>query len=94
MPFPKQDPRPYTKANVEILTPGQMGVYGLFRPQQWVYVGSGDIRARLLSHLNGDNACITRSQPTFWVAELTRGYREREKELIRECSPTCNVQLN
>jgi len=71
-----------------------MGVYGLFRPQQWVYIGSGNIRERLLSHLNGDNVCITRSQPTFWVAEVTSSYREREKQLIRECFPTCNVQVN
>jgi len=36
MPFPKQDPRPFTKAGIEILSPNQMGVYGIFRSDVWI----------------------------------------------------------
>lgn len=93
MPFVQQTPRPFTKASVEALRPGQMGVYGLFRQSQWVYVGSGDIRARLLSHLGGDNPCITRMQPTLWVNEVTSDYVNREKELIAELDPPCNKRI-
>lgn len=84
---------PYTRANTESLTPGQMGVYGIYKSGTWIYVGSGDIRARMLAHFNGDNACITRERPTDWIAEVTSNYIEREKVLIRELTPTCNQRV-
>lgn len=93
MPFPKQDPRPFTKAQVEALKPNHAGVYGLLRGNAWVYVGRGDIRDRLLAHLNGDNACITRQAPTHWVDVLTDDRVIREKELIAELEPTCNEKI-
>ena len=93
MPFPQQTPRVFSKANIEAIPPGQMGVYGLFRQNQWVYVGSGDIRARLLSHLSGDNPCITKMQPTHWVDEVTSDYVNREKQLIAELTPSCNQRI-
>jgi len=56
MPFPQQNPRIYNKANVEALNKNQMGCYGLLKNGVCIYVGKGDIRQRLLDHLNGDNA--------------------------------------
>ena len=70
MAFPEQEPRAFTRANIEALTENQMGCYGLFRDGQWIYVGKGDIRTRLLAHLNGDNTCITTARPTHWVDEV------------------------
>jgi len=67
MPFPEQKSRPFTRANVKSLNPNQKGCYGLYHKDAWVYVGKGDIRERLLSHLSGDNSCITSSHPTHWV---------------------------
>ena len=93
MPFPQQTPRTFTKANIEAITPGQMGCYGLFRQGVWVYVGRGDIRTRLLAHLNGDNPCITRERPTHWVDEVTSSDEAREKQLIVELSPVCNKKV-
>ena len=94
MPFVEQEARPYTRASVETLTPGQIGVYGLFKKGAWVYVGKGDIRQRLLDHLNGDNPCITRENPTGWVAEQTSGDPSaRERELILELRPVCNRRV-
>jgi hypothetical protein len=94
MPFPKQALRAFTRQNIEAVTPGQTGVYGLFRDSTWVYVGKGDVRERLLAHLDGDNPCITRQRPTHWVGELVNGDpTKREKELILECSPSCNVRV-
>lgn len=93
MPFLKQEPRAFNRQNIEALNPNQMGVYGLFKPGQWIYVGSGDIRERLLAHVNGDNPCITTSKPTLWVGEVTTNYIQREKELTIECKPTCNQRV-
>ena len=93
MPFPKQDPRPFTKERIEALNPNQMGVYGLFKQDVWVYVGSGDIRERLLSHHSGDNNCINQQQPTSWVAVVTSDYIEEEKRLTLELTPACNKRV-
>src|SRR5262245_36419526 len=71
MPFPKQDGRAFTRANIELLQPNQYGVYGLFRPDAWVYVGMGDIRGQLLNHLKGDNPSITRERPAGYVTWVT-----------------------
>jgi len=93
MPFPQQEPRLYTRADVEALSPGQLGVYGLYRAGLWVYVGNGDIRQRLLDHLNGDNPCISASGPTHWVSAVTSAYDQLERQLILELSPVCNQRV-
>ena len=93
MPFPQQEPGLFTRDGTEKLDPNQYGCYGLFRQNFWVYIGKGDIRARLLDHFNGDNPCITRERPTHWVAELTENADEREKELILEFQPVCNQRV-
>jgi hypothetical protein len=93
MPFPKQTPRPFTRSDVESLTPNQLGCYGLFAPDLWIYVGKGDIRQRLLDHLNGDNDCIKKSKPTQWVGVVTNDMDAEEKRLIRELGPCCNQRV-
>ena len=94
MPFPNQTARGFTRPNIEAITPGQMGCYGLFINQGgWVYIGKGDIRKRLLEHLNGDNPCITRSAPTHYVSVVTNNLDQLEKALILECNPTCNKKV-
>jgi hypothetical protein len=91
MPFPEQTARPFTRRDVEALKPNQTGVYGLFKANTWVYIGSGDIRGRLLDHLNGDNPRITREKPTHWVDAVVAGDPVPvEKQLISECDPVCN----
>ena len=92
MAFPEQESKPFTRVVVLALPERERGCYGLFKTNQWVYVGSGFIRARLLDHLNNDNPCITRKQPTHFVHEITQDYRQREKELIQELDPECNRQ--
>jgi len=94
MPFPKQEPRIFNRQNIESLSPNQYGVYGLFKEGTWIYVGKGDIRNRLLDHLNGDNACITSLRPTHWVDEVVSGdATAREKQLILELNPACNQKV-
>lgn len=93
MPFPEQTPRIFNWFTVENLSPNQFGVYGLFRAGTWIYIGSGDIRKRLLDHLDGDNPCITKERPTHWMDVVTASMDEREKELILEFNPICNQRV-
>ncbi len=93
MPFPSQTPRPFTRASVEELYPNQTGCYGLFKQGKWVYVGKGDIRQRLLDHLNGDNSCIALNSPTHYVTALALFPDSMEKTLITELRPSCNQRV-
>jgi len=93
VPFSKQTPRAYTRANVFALGEDQIGVYGLFRKNDWIYIGKGDIRQRLLDHLNGDKPCITKAMPTHWVAELWPKPDARMSQLINELKPSCNKKV-
>ncbi len=93
MPFPTQTPKAFTRADIEILKPNQMGLYGIFRAGVWIYVGSGDIRSRLLDHLNGDNPRITRENPTHFVTMLTSDYIVIEKRLILDLDPVANRRV-
>jgi hypothetical protein len=93
MPFPNQTPRAFTRANIEAIAPGQVGCYGLFNVAGWIYVGRGDIRQRLLAHLEGDNTLIILRGPTHWVDVVTANHVEMEKALIVECQPACNRKV-
>ena len=95
MPFVQQTSKIFNKQNVESINPNQFGVYGIFGNNQWIYVGKGDIRKRLLDHLNGDIPCILKANPTYWVGELCFDptMSDREKELILELNPLCNKKL-
>jgi hypothetical protein len=93
MPFPHQEPRPFTREGIEWLGSNQYGVYGIFRAGAWIYVGKGDIRARLLDHLNGDNPRITKENPTHYVTVVTANADKTEKELIIELNPIANRKV-
>ena len=90
MPFPAQDAKGFSRRDIMALQDGQMGVYGLYKDEQWVYVGSGNIRARLVGHLNRDNNCIGFNAPNGLVIEVTDDHENRAKALIAELRPTCN----
>jgi hypothetical protein len=93
MPFPHQVPMRFTREDIMRLLPNQIGCYGLFSGQQWIYVGKGNIRDRLLDHLRGDNALINSMRPTHFVAVQTVECDQVEKDLIRECRPLCNQKV-
>jgi hypothetical protein len=93
MPFPAQSPRAFTRANIEALNPNQFGCYGILSGSTVVYVGKGDIRTRLLAHLNNENPRITRCTPTHWVDVVTNDADNVEKSLIVEFTPICNKKV-
>ncbi len=90
MPFIEPTLRPFTRSDILGFNPGELGVYGLLKDRQWIYIGKGDIRIRLLAHLNGDDDNISQQQPSHWVAEITDNYQVRELQLIEEYQPLCN----
>jgi len=92
MPFTQQTSRVFIRQDVESLNPNQYGVYGIFNQSHWIYIGKGNIRARLLAHLNGDNPLILRAGPTHWIGEAcgVPNMDLREQQLILECKPSCN----
>ncbi len=93
MPFLTQEKRAFTRENVEALLPGQMGVYGLFRSDDApVCIGKGDIRERLLAHLNGDSECIRQHSPAYWLDEIIENEWDatsRMRQLIVDYEPLC-----
>jgi hypothetical protein len=93
MPFPQQTPRLYSKAGIEAIAPDQMGCYGILSGSAMVYIGKGDIRGRMLDHLNGDNVRIARCSPTTWVSVVTSNMDRLERDLIREYDPVCNRRV-
>lgn len=94
MPFFQQKPRIFSRQNVEALNRNQIGVYGIFCNARCIYIGKGDIRERLLDHLNGDNPSILLAKPTHWIGEVTNSDPTvREKQLILEFNPECNRRI-
>jgi len=77
--------------------PVQGGVYGLWRENDWIYIGRAvDIGARLLQHTNGDNECINRRAPSHFGYELISqepARIAREAALIMELRPACNQRV-
>jgi hypothetical protein len=92
MPFPQQNPIAFTQQGIESLNPDQYGCYGIFNSTRWIYVGKGDIRTRLLAHLNA-SPCINRLSPTHYVTLLTADMDNAEKRLILELTPACNQKV-
>lgn len=76
-----------------MLNPNQNGVYGIYRQDRWIYVGRGDIRARLLSHVAGGNPAITTQRPTHFVAMVTANDAAVERQLIIELQPLANQKI-
>ena len=99
MPVRTMNRLQFTRYNVESINPYLRGVYGLLKTplwegDVWIYVGKGNIRQRLLDHLNGDNPFISREQPTYFEYEVTLGDPSaREKQLILELAPVCNRRV-
>ena len=85
---------PYTRVAVKGIPSFARGVYGIRNYLGWVYVGQGWIHDRLMSHLNGDNLCITFARPIQFFYEVVWGDpSRREKELILRLNPTCNRRV-
>lgn len=92
MTFPPQKPQPFERAAVAGLRAGVVGCYGLFHRERWVYIGTGDIRSRLLAHLDGDRPWLADDEPTHWVVIETPEYETAARDLVVACAPSCIVR--
>ena len=93
MPFNNDRPWLFERQAIESFTAGQTGVYAIYSARQWIYIGRGDIRQRLLDHLAGDNPDIATHAPTHFRAEVTDDSIKREQQLLREYMPACNPKF-
>ena len=82
----------WSESSIKANAPQSSGVYALYSAV-WIYIGeSNDIQSRLLEHWNGDDACITRADPTGFMFEAC-GLAERpgrQAALVAQFRPLCN----
>lgn len=77
---------------VQDKAPRTSGVYTIFTPQRWLYVGeSGDIKQSLFEHLNGPSACIARRGPLSFSFEVVAPADRtgRQLALVATLAPAC-----
>lgn len=86
----------FTDKNVQ-LAPDEEGVYGITDPDDNpIYIGRGAIGDRLTRHFRKQDPaddCIWKYNPTYYYREACSNSEEREKQLILEFSPYCNVKI-
>ena len=84
----------WTMSWIEFKAPNSEGVYDIQDKEgRVIFVGSGNIRKRLLSHWNRENSideAIWNHVPASFRFELTDHLAERESQLIHELKPPCN----
>lgn len=96
MPFATNKGFPFTEVGIAMNAPRSSGVYGIFKPNTWIYIGeSKDIQARLYEHLRGQSdqsTCILGYAATgFIFEECGEALRMvRERVLRAELNPLCN----
>ena len=82
----------WSESSIKANAPESSGVYAIYSAV-WIYIGeSNDIQHRLLEHWNGDNACITRADPSGFVFEICDQVERarRQAALVAQFRPLCN----
>lgn len=96
MPWNNPNSHSFSHLGIMLSAPSASGVYALYRVERLIYIGeSGNIRDRLVDHLNGDNDCITRENPGLFSYELHPAPQRvlRQNLLIQELNPVCSQRL-
>ncbi len=73
--------------------PEDSGIYAIFTPTHWVFIGDADdMRGALFDHLNTPRNCIDKYHPLSFSCEVVsrRGREVQRDALIAELRPTCN----
>jgi hypothetical protein len=89
---PGQPGFPFASGGV-LSAPHASGVYALYNPQGWVYVGEGDdIQRRLAQHLGEHGTCIKEQGPTAFQFQLVPAAQRVavQNQLIAQLVPACN----
>ena len=86
----------YDRVSILGEAPHESGVYGIYNRHTWIYVGeTGDIQARLLEHLSGENEWMARYDPTGFQNERCHASQRvwRQNAWIGALNPACNKHL-
>jgi len=83
----------YDRKTISTIVPSAAGVYLLWRPDRWIYIGECvDLQRRLTAHMQGDDERINREAPRGFGFELMASAPHRvarREALIRELTPVC-----
>jgi hypothetical protein len=89
--MPWQSEKTYELNDARVLSaPPKSGVYGLLRPEAWVYIASTpNIQGALRNYLRGKMPWVAEQHPSFFAFELAPKLRrgERCSQLSGEFKP-------
>lgn len=91
--IPHEPAYAFEEESVLAYAPQRMGVYVIFKGNKWIYIGHGDIQARLIGHVHGDIPDIQSEGPSWFMFELYSSEDAaiaREKILVLSFRPLCN----
>jgi hypothetical protein len=77
---------------VQDKAPNMSGVYMIYTPQRWLYVGeSEDVKESLFRHLNEPSACFARHGALSFSFEVVPAAERvaRQQALVAALAPTC-----
>jgi hypothetical protein len=93
MAFEESGTYVYTPEAVREDAPRASGVYAIFTPEQWVFIGaSDDVRQALFQHLDSPDPCFQQYGALSFSCELAAASEraDRRDALIAELRPVCN----
>jgi hypothetical protein len=96
MPFEEFGTYVFTFEAVREDAPSASGIYAIFTPEQWVFIGaSDDVRQALFQQLNAPDSCIQQYSPLSFSCELADASEraDRRDTLIAELRPVCDTTL-
>lgn len=83
----------FLKSWILIYAPVGSGLYALYSHERWLYIGeAGNIRSRLLRHLEGDDPCLAQHVPTHFAFQSVPPDDRAAclQALIAEYQPICS----
>jgi hypothetical protein len=95
MPFEEFGTYVFTPEAVREDAPSASGVYAIFTPAEWVFIGaSDDVRQALFEHLNAPLPCFQQYSPLSFSCELAAASEraDRRDALIAELRPVCDTR--
>ena len=93
---PDQQGYTFDPPSIVAHAPHASGVYALYHPRRWVYVGeSNDIQRRLLEHFQEVGTCIKLQGATGFQFETVMADTRvpRQNHLIATLTPVCNQRM-
>jgi len=82
----------FTFEAVREKAPNASGVYSIYTPERWVYVGeSDDVKQSLFRLLNAEGAAMNRFGPLSFSVELAPAAERKaiQQALVAEFEPAC-----